>query len=95
MNKLLNMLPLLAFVLAAFAAVAFTSPKSNSGEYGLSGTTWYDVTGINPDEDTYVCDIDETQDCLFDQPFGMGQPISTEEDKVFVVQNPDNLRLAE
>ncbi|WP_139162845.1 hypothetical protein [Algoriphagus faecimaris] len=91
----MSKLPLLAFVLAAFAAVAFTSPKASTGEYGLAGGVWYDVTDIDPDEDTYVCNQDETEDCLFDQPFGMGQPISTEQEKVFVVQNASNLRIAQ
>ncbi|WPR76033.1 DUF6520 family protein [Algoriphagus sp. NG3] len=95
MNKVKGALPIIAFVFAAFAAFAFSSPKSLTGEYGLSGSTWYDVTGINPDEDTYVCNEDETQNCLFDQAFGMGQPISSEVDKIFVVQNAANLRLAE
>ncbi|MBN7817771.1 hypothetical protein [Algoriphagus pacificus] len=94
MNKLSKLLPALALVLGAFAAVAFTSPQPATGEYGLSGSVWYDVTGINPDEDTYVCNEDETRDCLFDQPFGMGTPISSEQDKVFVVQNASNLPIA-
>lgn len=95
MNKLINKLPLLAFVMAAFAAVAFTAPSSITGEFGLAGGTWYDVTGINPDEDTYVCDADPTKDCLFDQPHGAGQPITSEMDKVFVVQNASNLVIAQ
>lgn len=94
MNKLSKLLPAFAMVLGAFAAFAFTSPPSSTGEYGLAGGVWYDVTSTNPDEDTYVCDEDETRDCLFDQPFGMGQPISSEQDKIFVVQNASNLTIA-
>ncbi len=95
MNKVKGALPIFAFLFAAFAAVAFTSPKVSSGEFGRQGTVWYDVTGINPDEDTYVCDEDPSQNCLFDAPNDLANPISTEMDKVFVVQNASNLVIVE
>ena len=95
MKRLTNLLPALALVLGAFAAVAFTSPKVTTGEYGQAGGIWYDVEGINPDEDTYVCNSSPSQDCLFEEPSTSSTPISTEMDKVFVVQNAANLRLAE
>jgi hypothetical protein len=81
MNKLMSKLPLLAFVLAAFAAVAFTSPKEVSDPmYGFDGTHWYLIQG---DEGvTYVCDSDNTPGCLFDAI--EGQPIDPEVERKFV-----------
>lgn len=81
MNKLLSKLPLLAFVLAAFAAVAFTSPKEVSDPmYGFDGTHWYLIQG---DEGvTYVCDSDNTPGCLLDAI--EGQPIDSEVERKFV-----------
>ncbi|MDR7131665.1 hypothetical protein J2X69_004029 [Algoriphagus sp. 4150] len=55
MKKLEGKLPLIAFVVAAFAAVAFTGPKDLQPEYGLDGSTWRNVTNITPGEDTYEC----------------------------------------
>ena len=95
MNKLAKLLPALALVLGAFAAVAFTSPQSLTGEFGEENGIWYDVTNTDPGPDTYECNTDPTKDCLFDQPFGMGSPISGETDRVFVVNDPDNLELAQ
>ena len=95
MNKLEGKLPLIAFVVAAFAAVAFTSPETTD-LYGEASGVWYDVTGITPDDDTYVCDLTDPEGCLFDQPFGMGNPISgPDQDKAFIVQNASRLNLAE
>ena len=66
MNKLINKLPLLAFVLAAFAAVAFTSPSEEVGTmYGYDGTDWYEVTGP-PSPTTYACDAHTQPGCLYD-----------------------------
>lgn len=95
MNKLINKLPLFAFVLAAFAAVAFTSPEVATNEYGEEGGTWYNVTGITPDDDTYVCNAEPNVNCLFDDSHGAGQPISTSMNKEFVVQNASRLVLAQ
>lgn len=94
MNKLISKLPLLAFLLAAFAAVAFTSPKVVTGEYGQAAGVWYDVQGINPDEDTYVCNSSESHNCLFEEASVTSTPIPSEMGKIFVVQNASNLRLA-
>jgi len=96
MNKLINKLPLLAFVLAAFAAVAFTSPKEATNLFGEENGTWYDVTNTTPNNDTYVCDQVDANGCLYDAPHDMGSPIedSTREKK-FIVQNEDNLEIAE
>jgi len=57
MNKLINKLPLLAFVLAAFAAFAFSSPRTP--EYAqdtVNPSIWYDLTNVTPGPTTYVCD---------------------------------------
>jgi hypothetical protein len=94
MEAITKRLPLLAFVLAAFAAVAFTSPKSNTGEYGQENGIWYDVTNTAPSPTTYECDSQVNEDCLFDQPFGMGSPIS-DPNRIFVVRDADNLELAQ
>tara|TARA_R110002020_G_scaffold131044_1_gene293029 strand:+ start:5399 stop:5647 length:249 start_codon:yes stop_codon:yes gene_type:complete len=65
MNTLIKRLPLFAFVLAAFAAFAFTSPPP--AEYGLSGTNWIDVTGLTPGLTTYQCNLDP-QACTREAP---------------------------
>ncbi len=91
MNTLIKRLPLFAFVLAAFAAFAFTSPKSLTGEYGEESNVWYDVSTTDPGVDTYQCDTDLSENCLFDQPFGMGSPISGQTGKIFVVNDAENL----
>ena len=88
MKNLEGKLPLIAFVVAAFAAVAFTSPK-NVGEYGQSGGIWYDVTNETPGPSSYECDNSPGQTCLYDQAFGMGQPLSGSTNKLFVLHDED------
>lgn len=96
MNKLMSKLPLLAFVLAAFAAVAFTSPKEATSLFGEENGTWYDVTLTMPNNDTYVCDQVDQDGCLYDAPHGTGNPIEdSTRGKKFIVQNEDNLVIAE
>ncbi|REG77515.1 hypothetical protein [Algoriphagus antarcticus] len=65
MNKLAGKLPIIAFVFAAFAAFAFTSPPIP--EYGLSGSNWIDVTGLTPGPTTYQCNLDP-QACTREAP---------------------------
>ncbi|MCE7053049.1 hypothetical protein LZF95_00070 [Algoriphagus sp. AGSA1] len=81
MKNLEGKLPLLTFIVAAFAAVAFTSPKEEDPMYGTDGTYWYLV-----DEDTppgsYQCDSQEEQNCLFDAI--EGSPLPNQEDRKFV-----------
>ena len=92
MNKLSKLLPALALVLGATFAVAFSFPKTQTGMFGLDGTTWYDVTETDPDEDTYVCDQSDPEGCLYDAPFGVGNPIGGPTQGLkFIVQNEDNL----
>lgn len=67
MNKLMSKLPLLAFVLAAFAAVAFTGSKDLQPEYGLDGSSWINVTGLTPGVD-YDCDLDNELVCTRTAP---------------------------
>ena len=62
MNILIKRLPLFAFVLAAFAAFAFSGPKDLQPEYGLDGSTWRNVTGLTPGVH-YDCDYDEEMIC--------------------------------
>jgi hypothetical protein len=60
MNTLMKRLPLLALVLAAFAAVAFTSPMAP--EYAQDPVTpsiWYDLTEVDPGPNTYDCNGEE------------------------------------
>lgn len=67
MNKLINKLPLLAFVLAAFAAFAFSSPNDAlAPRYGKVGANVYNVTGLTmgPGANQYWCDS-ETTVCLY------------------------------
>lgn len=76
MEAITKKLPLLAFVLAAFAAVAFTSPESDDPVYGTpdGGTTWVQVNDPeNPVE--YQCDPG-SEACLYadesmDHPIGI------------------------
>jgi hypothetical protein len=75
MNKLINKLPLLAFVLAAFAAVAFTSPET--GEYAQdpdNPSIWYDLSEVDPGPETYECN--NTGNCLRDAPSTSGTVIA-------------------
>ena len=54
MNKLEGKLPLIAFVVAAFAAVAFTSPQTE--EWGqVDEETFIEVTNLIPGSTTYQC----------------------------------------
>lgn len=74
MDKLLKKLPLLAFVLAAFAAVAFTSPVSEDPQYGTpdGGETWVQVNDPqNPVN--YQCNSG-SEACLY-QDQSMNHPI--------------------
>lgn len=82
MNRILNKLPLLAFVLAAFAAVAFTSPKEEEGGamYGYDGTHWYEIVGA--EGTTYNCDNDDQPGCLYDAI--EGNPVNPNVDRKFV-----------
>ncbi|MEB2782675.1 hypothetical protein U3A58_19965 [Algoriphagus sp. C2-6-M1] len=57
MNTLIKRLPIMAFVLAAFAAFAFSSPSApqyaqDSSDPGI----WYDLTNVTPSSTTYECD---------------------------------------
>ena len=54
MNTLIKRLPLFAFILTAFAAVAFTSPQSE--EWGqVDEDTFINVTNLTPGPLTYQC----------------------------------------
>ena len=60
MNKLEGKLPLIAFVVAAFAAVAFTSPVAPEFAQDPSNPSiWYDLTNVTPSSTTYECDDEE------------------------------------
>ncbi|MBN7800150.1 hypothetical protein J0A67_04715 [Algoriphagus aestuariicola] len=84
MNKLLNKMPLLAFMLAAFAALAFSPKDSAMNYYAESGGQWYALSGIPPGPVTYTCDDHEDSVCLYD---GVnGNPINHGEDKIFVIR---------
>lgn len=81
MNTLVKRLPLFAFVLAAFAAFAFTSPKEEATDmYGNDGTHWYLIEGEI--DETYRCDSDTQLNCLYDAVDG--NPISPEVKQKFV-----------
>lgn len=81
MEAITKRLPLLAFALAAFAAVAFTSPKELPTEmYGFDGTDWYLIEGqIGVD---YRCDSHNQPQCLYDAV--EGNPIQPQENGKFV-----------
>lgn len=82
MEAITKRLPLLAFVLAAFAAVAFSPKDSAMNEYGESASQWYNVTGITPGPTTYTCDAKPNLECLHDAV--NGNPISPGENREFV-----------
>ena len=66
MNTLIKRLPLFAFVLAAFAAFAFTSPQTE--EWGqIDEENFINVTGLTPGPTTYECD-DEPDVCTRTAP---------------------------
>ncbi len=81
MKKLEGKLPLIAFVVAAFAAVAFTSPKSENPMYGYDGANWYLVDENTP-PGSYQCDSQNEPGCLFDAVGG--NPIDDLDDRIFV-----------
>ncbi|SDD37954.1 hypothetical protein SAMN04488104_102718 [Algoriphagus faecimaris] len=59
MNKLMSKLPLLAFVLVAFAAFAFNMPGELDPEYAQDPDNqeiWYDLSSVTPGPNTYECD---------------------------------------
>jgi len=81
MKTLIKRLPLFAFVLAAFAAFAFSSPKTE--QWGkVDEDTYIDVTNIPPSSTTYTCDAATSAHCLYDAPDG--NPLSPGENKMFV-----------
>lgn len=55
MNKLIKLFPMLAMVLGAGFAMSFSGPQSGP-EYGLDGSQWRNVTGVDPGPTTYECD---------------------------------------
>ncbi|PZX49961.1 hypothetical protein LV84_04151 [Algoriphagus ratkowskyi] len=68
MNTLIKRLPLFAFVLAAFAAFAFSSPDLEEPRYATmdDGETWIQVNDqTNPVN--YNCNLG-TEICLYSQP---------------------------
>lgn len=67
MEAITKRLPLLAFVLAAFAAVAFTGPQDHQPEYGLDESTWINVTALTPGVD-YDCNLEEEEVCTRSAP---------------------------
>lgn len=81
MKKLVGNMPLLAFIVAAFAAVAFTSPKEEDPMYGTDGTYWYLVDENTP-PGSYQCDSEDEPGCLFDAIDG--NPIDDLDDRKFV-----------
>lgn len=86
MNKFKGALPIIAFAFAAFAAFAFSPKDSAMNLYGKSGSQWYNVTGIPTGPDTYTCDEQENEECLFDAVDG--NPISSGVDHIFVQRGP-------
>ncbi|WP_343850886.1 hypothetical protein [Algoriphagus jejuensis] len=79
----MSKLPLLAFVLAAFAAVAFSPKELPSNQYGFDNGVWYNVTGQIPGSHTYNCNELENSDCLYASP-DTSTPINPGEDREFV-----------
>lgn len=83
MNKVKGALPIFAFVVAAFAALAFSPKQSATEQWGQDNGVWYNVTNMTPDVD-YVCDNEEETHCLYDSSGPDRTPISPGEDRVFI-----------
>ena len=67
MNSLIKRLPLFAFMLAAFAAFAFTSPEeAQTDVYGFDGEHWY-LVNQPPGPGTYNCVMDTAPGCLYEE----------------------------
>jgi hypothetical protein len=81
MEAITKKLPLLAFVLAAFAAVAFTAPQEMVTMYGFDGEHWYQIDDDTP-PGSYTCESDTEPRCLYDAV--EGQPINPEVNRKFV-----------
>ena len=68
MKKLFNVLPMLAFVLAGIAGMAFTSATDlDDPKFGKFNGDWYDVTGMTEGPTTYQC-LQSSAVCLREQP---------------------------
>lgn len=96
MNTLIKRLPLLAFVLAAVFAFAFTKPSTKTMvEYGsLDGVTWYIIDENATQGVDYECNqtIEPTH-CLYEAPDRItGNPVGPVQ-REFVLLNP-NLPIA-
>lgn len=66
MNKVKGALPMIAFVFAAFAAFAFSSPQVE--EWGqIDEQNFINVTDLTPGPNTYECD-DEPEVCTRSAP---------------------------
>lgn len=76
MTKIKGVLPIIAFVFAAFAALAFSPADSQTAEYGFDGQNWINVTGLVPGPDTYLCDEDP-QVCTRRAPNPTAQQVKT------------------
>lgn len=60
MNRLAGKLPLIAFVFAAFAAVAFTSPKQEGTLKAFIDNEWEVISESTP----HLCDEEVTTTCV-------------------------------
>ena len=84
MNKLKGALPIIAFVFAAFAAVAFTSPESDDPLFGTpdGGITWVQVNDPqNPVN--YLCN-EGSEACLYEDE-STDHPVDDITNRKFVV----------
>jgi len=87
MKRLTNLLPALALVLGAFAAVAFSPKEIPTDEYGYDNGIWYNVAGQIPGDHTYRCNFQEDTDCLY-ATADESTPLDPGEDRVFVKMPP-------
>lgn len=84
MNTLFKRLPLFAFLLAAFATVAFTSPEQDDPQFGTpdNGITWVQVNDPENPVD-YQCNTG-SQACLY-QDESMANPIGATNRKFVLI----------
>ena len=89
MNKLKGTLPIIAFVFAAFAAVAFTSPEEDGPMYGKTldennEEVWIHVNPPGEPEVEYNCDVATSDYCLYSTP-DESSPITSTANREFVL----------
>lgn len=79
MNRLNKLLPALALVLGATLAMAMNfadNPTVRYAEDPAPGPEiWYNLQGVTPGSETYVCDTEEEVTCSYEMPDKNSEPV--------------------